>query len=307
MGSPATRCLNCDAVVDSPFCRYCGQRASTHRITVRHLIEEIPHAIFHVDRGLVPTVKALFQRPGQLVAEFLAGRRARYFNPLTLLVICSSLCALLWTFFPFKAALFWSTVPRGVESAFLNALLERWLKLVGFSQLLWLPVLAAWLYWSLRNARRRVLARHYAKAAAQDALATRAHWPGWLRHTLSACYSLGAPFMFGKRARAELKDRSLDLNFGELLVVASFMTSASLLLTAAASVIVFWVQHAAAYAGLICAAAVLSAYPTYQLLRTVPDSFRPTRSEAFVTAVYFVIGTPFGFLLAIQLFTIAAR
>jgi Protein of unknown function (DUF3667) len=82
------------------FCHACGQRASVHRLTVPHLLHEVPHALFHLERGIVPTLAGLVKRPGKTINDYLDGQRVRYFNPLTLLMLLAGLTVLLFSGFP---------------------------------------------------------------------------------------------------------------------------------------------------------------------------------------------------------------
>ncbi|MBH9551445.1 DUF3667 domain-containing protein [Inhella gelatinilytica] len=84
-------CLNCSTPLNSPYCPQCGQSAGVHRYTLAGLLHDVPHAVFHVDRGLWPTLWGVLVRPGSTIRGYLEGQRVRHFNPLTLLVLCASL------------------------------------------------------------------------------------------------------------------------------------------------------------------------------------------------------------------------
>lgn len=82
-------CLNCSNQLPGKFCGECGQKAATHRFTIHEWLHEIPHSIFHVDGGFFHTFANLCRRPGEMVREYLAGRRKTYFSPfLYLLIMC---------------------------------------------------------------------------------------------------------------------------------------------------------------------------------------------------------------------------
>lgn len=82
-------CLNCSNRLPGKFCGECGQKAATHRFTIHEWLHEIPHSIFHVDGGFFHTFKNLCVRPGEMIREYLAGRRKTYFSPfLYLLIMC---------------------------------------------------------------------------------------------------------------------------------------------------------------------------------------------------------------------------
>ena len=83
----AIYCLNCNALVDQSYCPACGQKASTGRITIAGLIKELPHAIFHVDKGILFNIVQLIKRPGPAIIDFLNGKRKSFFHPATFLVL----------------------------------------------------------------------------------------------------------------------------------------------------------------------------------------------------------------------------
>ena len=81
-------CLNCGQPLAASYCAACGQKATTHRYSFGHfLAHDLVHGIWHVDNGLLHTVKALFVRPGHRVREYVAGQRVGFFNFFTLLLI----------------------------------------------------------------------------------------------------------------------------------------------------------------------------------------------------------------------------
>ena len=86
-------CANCNGTVETNFCPTCGQKNSVHRITVSHVLHEGLHSVTHADKGFLLLVKELVTRPGIVAKEYIEGRRKRYFNPLSFLVISSALFA----------------------------------------------------------------------------------------------------------------------------------------------------------------------------------------------------------------------
>jgi hypothetical protein len=94
-------CPNCDTLPAGDYCQACGQRQGHHRFTLISILHEIPHAIFHVDRGLPATLRELARHPGVAIRGYLDGQRTRYYNPLTLLVLMAGLSAFLFSAYPF--------------------------------------------------------------------------------------------------------------------------------------------------------------------------------------------------------------
>ncbi|MCR5889245.1 DUF3667 domain-containing protein [Hymenobacter sp. J193] len=90
-------CLNCGTTLHDEFCAHCGQAASTHRrITLGHWLHDIPHSIWHVDKGLPYTLQQMLRRPGPTLQRYLAGQRAPFFRPLSYLLIITGLITFLY-------------------------------------------------------------------------------------------------------------------------------------------------------------------------------------------------------------------
>ncbi len=81
-------CLNCNAKVYDKFCSKCGQKSDTHRITLKHfLFHDILHGVWHIDKGILFTIKEALTRPGQAALDYIAGKRIRYYNVFYLILI----------------------------------------------------------------------------------------------------------------------------------------------------------------------------------------------------------------------------
>ncbi len=82
------KCKNCNKTTTKNFCANCGQRTDTHRYSFKHFIKHnLVHGIWHIDSGILFTIKELFTRPGHSIREFINGKRVRHFNVITLLII----------------------------------------------------------------------------------------------------------------------------------------------------------------------------------------------------------------------------
>ncbi|WP_129715642.1 DUF3667 domain-containing protein [Pedobacter sp. SYP-B3415] len=89
-------CLNCTAPLTTKYCPDCGQKASTHRYSIKHFVEhDFVHGVWHVDKGLLYTVKELFTRPGHSVREYIQGKRVNYFSFITLIILILTITALI--------------------------------------------------------------------------------------------------------------------------------------------------------------------------------------------------------------------
>jgi hypothetical protein len=74
-------CLNCGEPITQNFCGNCGQRASTHRFSIPHVLShDILHGVFHLDRGFLFTTKEIMTRPGRSIREYIDGKRVNHYN-----------------------------------------------------------------------------------------------------------------------------------------------------------------------------------------------------------------------------------
>lgn len=98
-----SKCLNCGSPLHDKYCGACGQKSSTHRYSMKHFIEhDFVHGVWHLDKGIIYTVKELLLRPGSGVREYILGKRARYFNVITLIVMLLAISSLLGHYTPIK-------------------------------------------------------------------------------------------------------------------------------------------------------------------------------------------------------------
>jgi hypothetical protein len=150
--APAGTCANCGTALRGTFCHACGQRGEIHPLTLPHLLHEIPHAIFHVDRGLLLTIRALALRPGRAINAYLDGHRIRYFNPLSMLVLLAGVCALAYAKFPFDYSPLTTGLPpeEAVKTA---AFMQTMMANYSFGLMVQLPVVALLSWWILGRHR----------------------------------------------------------------------------------------------------------------------------------------------------------
>lgn len=80
-------CKNCGSTVQDKYCPHCGQKISVSRITLASLVRDLPHAVFHVDKGFLYNFTKLFRQPGRMINEYLAGRRRPFYHPASYLVV----------------------------------------------------------------------------------------------------------------------------------------------------------------------------------------------------------------------------
>ena len=60
---------------------------SSGRISILDFLGDIPHAVFHVDRGIFFKLTEVFKRPAAGIHDYLAGDRKAFFHPASYLVI----------------------------------------------------------------------------------------------------------------------------------------------------------------------------------------------------------------------------
>ena len=83
-------CPNCSADLETTyaFCPQCGQTTHIHRFNLPHIFHEFFHAFTHADKGVLFLIRSLARRPGITAREYvLEGKRKKYFNPFTFLLI----------------------------------------------------------------------------------------------------------------------------------------------------------------------------------------------------------------------------
>jgi hypothetical protein len=91
----APACLNCaQPLAAGPYCPHCGQQRP-HRLSTAHVLHEIVHVFTHADKSVFGFVGQVLRHPGRVVADYLAGRRKRYFNPFQFLLLAVGLATVL--------------------------------------------------------------------------------------------------------------------------------------------------------------------------------------------------------------------
>lgn len=99
-------CRNCGHEVDNNYCPACGQRTSTHRLSWATLAESLTSTFIgdeaygvrgmNMRKGAVGTWWAIVTRPSRSIGEFIEGHRRKYFNPVAILLLLSTLYAVVF-------------------------------------------------------------------------------------------------------------------------------------------------------------------------------------------------------------------
>jgi hypothetical protein len=80
-------CLNCGTLLRGEYCYKCGGQADKSRITGKYLLEEIFHFFTHVEHGFLYTSKEILLRPGKTLHQYLNGKRKRFQQPVSYIII----------------------------------------------------------------------------------------------------------------------------------------------------------------------------------------------------------------------------
>ncbi len=84
-------CLNCGFHVEKHYCSSCGQ---PNLELDENFWQFISHSIahyFHFDNKFFQTLVPLLSKPGKVTLDYLAGKRARYINPVSMYIFVSIL------------------------------------------------------------------------------------------------------------------------------------------------------------------------------------------------------------------------
>jgi Protein of unknown function (DUF3667) len=95
--APLPLCANCGQAFGAPrpaYCPACGQETQIKAPTVGEFLQQFGGAYFSTEGALWRTFKLLLTRPGELTAQYLAGRRKHYVLPLRLFLTISVLMLL---------------------------------------------------------------------------------------------------------------------------------------------------------------------------------------------------------------------
>lgn len=60
-----------------------------------HIAHDVVHAVTHTDKGMLYLIKELMLRPGDVIREYLDGRRKAYYNPFSFLLIVLGIATLI--------------------------------------------------------------------------------------------------------------------------------------------------------------------------------------------------------------------
>src|SRR5215204_777419 len=91
-------CKNCGASTSGLYCSNCGQKPVPERITLHYIWHEIFHFFTHAEKGFFYTTVQLLKNPGQVVKDFIEGKRKNYQKPVSYYLILIGLYTLVLYF-----------------------------------------------------------------------------------------------------------------------------------------------------------------------------------------------------------------
>ncbi len=164
MTDPRTStCPNCSSIVEGEsagrFCGTCGQDNGRLRLEARGVLLDVLQNFVGWNSALVNTMRGLLTAPGQMVVEYVEGKRRRYVNPAKFCLLSSALWYLAMNLGGLDAlsasgirmtATLASEEDKALTAA-LSAFIGRNLELL---QYLSLPLLATYLRFTFRRAGR---------------------------------------------------------------------------------------------------------------------------------------------------------
>lgn len=80
-------CLNCAHPVKEKYCPQCGQATDVARITWKSFGEEFIHTFTHAEKSVVGTTWQLVKNPGNVLDEYIKGKRKKYQAPVAFFLI----------------------------------------------------------------------------------------------------------------------------------------------------------------------------------------------------------------------------
>lgn len=82
-------CLNCGSHVETHYCSNCGQPNLELKESFWGFISHSIAHYFHFDNKFFQTLVPLLTKPGRVTLDYLAGKRARYINPVSMYIFVS--------------------------------------------------------------------------------------------------------------------------------------------------------------------------------------------------------------------------
>lgn len=134
-------CLNCDEPISKKFCPNCGQKTDIHRITIKHFIfHDLLHGVWHLEKGILFTLKEAIVRPGNAALDYIGGKRVRYYNVFYLILLLIGLGIIIENMYAIASQKYVSFIKPEIETEAKSAVLDYIGKNVKFFLALAIPV-----------------------------------------------------------------------------------------------------------------------------------------------------------------------
>lgn len=88
MADAKTTCANCYEPMHGNYCYACGQKDIGNRLSMKVFMSQMLEALTEVDSKFWRTLRELTLNPGRVAANYIAGNRASYINPVKYLFVC---------------------------------------------------------------------------------------------------------------------------------------------------------------------------------------------------------------------------
>jgi hypothetical protein len=89
-------CKNCGVEVSGKYCSNCGQEIITVRLSVKHIIKDVTHGMFHWESSIFNTCKELIIHPGKVIHSYIDGKRKSYIKPFTYFIFIQTIYVLIF-------------------------------------------------------------------------------------------------------------------------------------------------------------------------------------------------------------------
>ncbi len=97
-------CLNCGTELQGHFCHVCGQENLKIKEPFWHFVGHSISHYFHFDEKFFNTLVPLLTKPGELTLTYLAGKRTKYLQPISMYIFVSIIYFLVVPHLQHKAA-----------------------------------------------------------------------------------------------------------------------------------------------------------------------------------------------------------
>ena len=84
-------CISCSYKHNEKFCPNCGEKTGVPKITFSSTVETTFATITNMDKGFLYNLKNLTLKPKETIEEYLKGKRKGIFNPISFLIISTSI------------------------------------------------------------------------------------------------------------------------------------------------------------------------------------------------------------------------